>query len=239
MAVIALVPARKGSSGCPGKNLRKLGGRTLVGHACMVGQAIADRVVISADFTVEYAVNGEPPYDPQPFIRPADLAQDDTPMIAVVQHALQQIPGEPDDIIVLLQPTQPLRRPEHVQQAIALLRESGADSVVSVTEWPQQYSPEFVCHVMDGRLYAIQFGEEGFGCYDIAKQPARRQDAAGGYRRDGTVYAFKRATVERFRNIYGHDCRPLIIPPADTCELDTEDQWLDLERRWKERHGGA
>jgi CMP-N,N'-diacetyllegionaminic acid synthase len=158
--------------------------------------------------------------------RPAELAQDDTPMPAVVQHALQQIPGQPDDIIVLLQPTQPLRKPEHVQAAIALLRESGADSVVSVVALPKTHSPSMQSVMESGRLWP--YLPQGY--------PASRQQCIQTYIRDGTVYAFWRKTVDQHGTIYGQDVRPLIIPPEDTCELDTEADWAALEARWKAKH---
>jgi len=67
--------------------------------------------------------------------------------------------------------------------------------------------------------------------------PTRRQDVEQAYIRDGTVYAFWRKTVERYRSIYGYVAAPLIIPPEDTCELDDESQWAALEQRWRARHG--
>jgi CMP-N,N'-diacetyllegionaminic acid synthase len=163
--------------------------------------------------------------------RPPALAQDDTPMIDVVKHALEQVPGEPDDIWVLLQPTQPLRTPAHVREAIRLLQEGDADSVVSVVELPRTHHPDLVCHIMNGQLYGIHYGEDGWACYGVARQPSRRQDVEPVYIRDGTVYAFYRRTVEREGNIYGTRVLPLIIPPDETCELDTPEDWARLEAR--------
>jgi CMP-N-acetylneuraminic acid synthetase len=213
MSTIALIPARSGSKGIPSKNFRELGGKTLVQHAIACGHAAG--IDLQGDF---YSIH-----------RPAELAQDDTPMIAVVRHALQQIPGQPDDIIVLLQPTQPLRRPEHVQQAITLLRESQADSVVSVVEVPPIVHPYLQLAEAGGFLWPY----EDFNWDDV---PTRRQDVPPTFRRDGTVYAFWRKTVDQHGSIYGQDVRPLIIDPADSCELDTESDWAALEQRWKERH---
>jgi hypothetical protein len=66
-----------------------------------------------------------------------------------------------------------------------------------------------------------------------AHMPIRRQDAAPIYLRDGTVYAFPVKTLQS-GTIYGYDVRPLIIPPEQSCELDTEADWADVERRWRE-----
>jgi CMP-N-acetylneuraminic acid synthetase len=151
-------------------------------------------------------------------------------MIAVVRHALQQIPGDPGDIIVLLQPTQPFRKPEHITEAIRLLRETQADSVVSVVALPLTHD------------WVFQFRIEGAGKLvpwihrDWTHVPACRQDVIQSYIRDGTVYAFLRRTVAQHGNIYGQNVRPLIIDPADSCELDTEEHWQAVERRWAEKH---
>jgi CMP-N,N'-diacetyllegionaminic acid synthase len=222
--VIALIPARTGSKSIPHKNFRALaGGVSCVVRAYECAQdAGVDRIVISTDakpreigFVVSTA---------EWLPRPAALAQDETPMLAVVQHALQAAPGEPDDIWLLLQPTQPLRQPGHLQEAVRLLRETGADSVVSVVELPRTHSPEMVCVLWrDGSLLPA--------VYDWNFLPVRRQDAKPAYMRDGTVYAFRRRTVERHGTIYGNHVVPLIIPAAESCELDTPEQWDALEAR--------
>jgi CMP-N,N'-diacetyllegionaminic acid synthase len=236
MSVLAIIPARSGSKGCPGKNFRTLGDRTLVGWAAKAAReaGITERWV-SSDVGFRDVADG--------FVRhlwrPPELAQDDTPMIAVVQHALAQVPGPEDQIIVLLQPTQPFRTPEHVRQAMALLQETQADSVVSVVELPASHHPEYACHIMDRQLYAIQFSDESWSCYSVSRQPTRRQDVGPVYRRDGTVYACWRKTVSRHGTIYGEDVRPLIIPPEESCELDTEADWQAVETRWNAQHGQA
>jgi len=114
------------------------------------------------------------------------------------------------------------------------LQETGADSVVSVVELPKTQSPELLT-VIDprGRLWPWFPSEEWSGVL------TRRQDAVTAYKRDGTVYAFWRKTVEQHGSLYGRDVRPLIIPPEDSCELDSEADWQALVQRWEARHGGA
>jgi CMP-N,N'-diacetyllegionaminic acid synthase len=226
MSVLALIPARSGSKGIPGKNWRTLGGETLVGLAYRCAVACAEQVVVSADY-IPHDVQFSTPHghwQDHWLRRPAELAQDDTPMIAVVQHALEQVPGPDDQIILLLQPTQPLRTVAHVQTAIARLRETQADSVVSVVELPLTHSPDVLCSLYHGQLWP--YGENGWHT-----QPTRRQDVEPVYIRDGTAYCFWRRTVTRYGTIYGADVRPLIIPADETCELDTMEQWAALEAR--------
>jgi CMP-N,N'-diacetyllegionaminic acid synthase len=222
--VLAIVPARGGSKGVPDKNLRTLAGRTLLDRVADTARrsGVIDRIVLTTDSEAIAAAARGAGLD-VPFMRPASLAQDDTPMLPVVRHAVDELSraGWGADLIVLLQPTSPLRKPDHISDAVTLLRSSGADSVVSVVEIPRHLSPDYVMRIDDGVLRP--FLTEGAGI-------SRRQDARAAYSRDGTVYAFRRATLERFGNIYGENCRPLLISPADSLSIDSPDDWTNAER---------
>jgi CMP-N-acetylneuraminic acid synthetase len=224
-AVLGLVPARGGSKGVPGKNVRLLAGHTLLEYttraACDSG--VLDRLILSTD-SPDIADAGRRAGLEVPFLRPASLADDDTPMLPVIQHALAEIArdGWTPDIIVLLQPTSPLRRPDHIREAVRLLRETNADSVVTVVEVPRHLSPDYLMRIEDGRL-------QPFLAHGV--RITRRQDARPAYSRDGTVYAFRRSTLEGFGNIYGDDCRPLLIDARASLSIDTEDDWKEAERR--------
>jgi CMP-N,N'-diacetyllegionaminic acid synthase len=238
--VIALIPARSGSKGIPGKNFRVLGDRSLYEHAVDCAHAAGIQPVVSSDLLCPGGCriqHGDRTIEAFPLQRPAHLAQDDTPMFDVVQHAVTELKLADDDLIVLLQPTQPFRTPEHIQQAIALLRETQADSVVSVVELPRTHSPEmaFEFYPGSGRLVPWRWWCE-CGSEDFANLPRYRQEAKPAYIRDGTCYAFWVKTLKH-GNLYGQDVRPLIIPPEQSCELDTEADWADVERRWVARHG--
>jgi CMP-N-acetylneuraminic acid synthetase len=222
--VLGLVPARGGSKGVPGKNVRPLAGRTLLEYTAAAAResGVLDRVVLSTD-SEEIAEAGRRAGLDVPFMRPPGLAQDDTPMLPVVLHALEalDLQGWTADLVVLLQPTSPLRRPGHIRDAVAMLRETGADSVVSVIEIPRHLSPDYVMKIEGGALRP--FLSEG-------ARVTRRQDARPAYAREGTVYAFWPATLERFGNIYGEDCRPLVIDPAESLSIDSEADWAAAER---------
>ena len=159
-------------------------------------------------------------------------------MTAVVQHVLKEIPGPPDQIVVLLQPTQPLRQPKHVAAAIELLRSSGPDSVVSVVELPKTHSPDLVCEVVlcpdgDTKLRPWPYEScDGTSMRPWSERPTRRQAARSAFIPDGTVYAFYRRTVA-WGHLYGAGDRvwPLVIPPEETCALDTMADWAEAERR--------
>jgi CMP-N-acetylneuraminic acid synthetase len=102
-----------------------------------------------------------------------------------------------------------------------MLADTGADSVVSVVELPRHHSPDYVMRLEDGVLRP--FLSEG-------ARITRRQDARPAYSRDGTVYAFQRTTLERYGNIYGEQCRPLLIDAADSLSIDSPSDWEVAER---------
>jgi CMP-N-acetylneuraminic acid synthetase len=188
---------------------------------------VIDRIVLSTDSS-EIADAGRRAGLEVPFMRPSHLAQDDTPMLPVIQHALDALAadGWATDVVVLLQPTSPLRRPSHVRDAVAMLKETKADSVVSVIELPRHLSPDYVMRIEDGVLRP--FLAEG-------ARITRRQDARPAYSRDGTVYACWRNTLEKWGNIYGERCQPLIVDAADSLSIDSPADWADAERRLAQR----
>ena len=224
-AVLALIPARAGSKGLPGKNTRVIGGRPLLAHAveCARRSGVVGRIVLSTD-AEEIAAVGREWGAEVPFLRPADLAGDATPMLPVVQHAVDELSarGWQPDIVLLLQPTSPLRRPEHLARAVAMLRETGADSVVSVVELPRHLSPDYVMRIDEGCL--VPFLPSGAGL-------TRRQDARRAYVRDGTIYAFWRRTLTTYQGIYGARCLPLTIPAFESVTIDSAEDWVEAERR--------
>jgi CMP-N-acetylneuraminic acid synthetase len=224
MSVLGLVPARGGSKGVPGKNVRPLAGHTLLEYTARAARdsGVLDRIILSTDSS-EIAEAGRKAGLEVPFVRPVALAADDTPMVLVIEHALAELSRQrwSPEIVVLLQPTSPLRRPDHIREALSMLRETGADSVVTVIEVPRHLSPDYVMRIEGGRLRP--FLPDG-------ARVTRRQDARAAYSRDGTVYAFRRSTIERTGGIYGEDCRPLLIDARDSLSIDSPADWDEAER---------
>lgn len=232
--VLAIVPARGGSKGVPDKNVRTLAGRSLLDRTADVARrsGVIDRIVLTTDSDAIAAAGKEAGLE-VPFKRPSTLAQDDTPMLPVVSHAVDELSrrGWDADLIVLLQPTSPLRQPDHIRCAVEMLRTSDADSVVTVVEIPRHLSPDYVMRI-DGDVLT-PFLPEG-------ARITRRQDARPAYSRDGTVYAFRRSTLDRFGNIYGEKCRPLVIDPQDSLSIDSPADWDAAERILAQReHEGS
>jgi CMP-N,N'-diacetyllegionaminic acid synthase len=229
--ILALIPARGGSKGLPGKNVRPLAGHSLIEYAARVAResAVVDRAVLTTDVE-EIAAEGRRVGLEVPFLRPAHLAQDDTPMLPVIEHAVTTLAGSGfvPDIVLLLQPTSPLRTPEHLRAAVRLLRDSRADSVVTVVELPRHLSPDYVMRIENDAL--VPFLPEG-------ARVTRRQDARPAYVRDGTIYAFWRRTLVEQGSIYGARCLPLVVNPAESITIDSPADWDAAERLLRQRSG--
>ena len=214
MRIVGLIPARGGSKGIPRKNLEPLGGRPLIAWTIEAARASSrvTRTVVSTD-SPEIAQVAREHGAETPFVRPPELAGDDTPMRDVVLHALDELGG--CDVLVLLQPTSPLRRARHVDEAVEALVASGADCVVSVVEVPHRYRPDSLMALVDGRLVAL------------GPAPATRQEKTVVYARNGpAVLALRAEGLESRAGLYDGDCRPYVMAPRDSVDVDDA---FDLE----------
>jgi len=229
--VLGLIPARGGSRAIPRKNIALVAGKPLLVYTIEAAQQsrTIHRCIVSTDDEMIAQVarrwRGE-----VPFLRPAELAQDDTPALPVIQHAVRYLDekeGWRADVVVYLQPTSPLRRAEHIDQAVDLLLQTDADSVVSVVEVPHQYNPVSIMRIKEGRL--APFLEQ-------SDWILRRQDKPVVYARNGpAVLAVRRATVMEQNSLFGQDCRPLIMEMRNSLDVDGPfDLWL-AERLVAER----
>ncbi|MEM9823701.1 MAG: acylneuraminate cytidylyltransferase family protein, partial [Bacteroidota bacterium] len=147
MKILGLIPARGGSKGIPGKNIKRLGGKPLIEYAIAAGLAsrAIERVVVSTDDETIAQLSRQLGAQ-VPFIRPADLATDQSPTIDTVIHAITffQDQGVEFDAVCLLQATSPFRSAEDIRNAIHTFRQSGADALISVREVPHTYNPHWV-----------------------------------------------------------------------------------------------
>lgn len=214
--VLGLIPARGGSKGIPRKNITPLAGKPLIAHtiqAALASQHI-NRVIVSTD-DQEIAVVSQQWGAEVPFLRPPELARDDTPALPVIQHMLHQLDADwKADIVVYLQPTSPLRTAAHIDAGVEKLLQEKADTVVSVVEVPHQYNPVSVMDIQaDGSLtpYLNQGGNV-----------LRRQDKPHVYARNGpSVLVCTRATIMQQQTLYGKRTFPLLMKHEESLDIDT------------------
>ncbi len=212
--VVGIVPARGGSRGLPGKHLRLVAGRPLIDWTFEAARSSRrlDRVVLSTDDEA-IAAHARTLGVDVPFLRPAALAADETPMVDVLRHAVAELTaqGAPPDVVVLLQPTSPLRTAAHIDAALDLLERSGADAVVSVVEVPHRFNPVSVLRIEADRVAPWLDG------------PAvtRRQDKPHVVARNGPAVLAVRAHVVAEGRLYGPDTRALPMRDEDSIDVDT------------------
>lgn len=219
--VLGLIPARGGSKGIPRKNLAPLAGRPLIAHTIKAGleSKSVTRLIVSTD-DPEIAEIAKQNGAEVPFMRPTELAGDQSGALEVIQHAIHTLEaseGWRAEVVVYLQPTSPLRRAEHIDDAVELLVAKQADSVVSVIEVPHNFSPASLMKLEHGILTPY-LGETG---------PLRRQDKPKLFARNGpAVLALSIATVKKLNTLYGPRTLPLLMDQMDSLDIDTP---FDLE----------
>ncbi len=226
MKVLGLITARGGSKGVPRKNIRILNGKPLLAYTAETAlrTRTLTRIILSTE-DEEIAEIGRDCGIDVPFMRPNELAQDATPSFPVVQHALSTLEktGERFDAVCLLQPTNPLRRAEDIDNCVRLLIESNADSVVSVLPVPHEYNPHWVFWKNENNLLSLAIGE--------SEPTTRRQDLPPAFHRDGSVYVTRRDTILEKKSLYGETVRGYEIEAKFSVNIDTEADWQKVEDR--------
>lgn len=189
--ILAVVPARSGSKGIPGKNLKRVNGVSLIGLTGLTLSKLTwvDAKMLSTD-SAAYVEEGRRYGLEAPFLRPAELSTDEATAADVVRHALLEAErhyGGRFDIVLIVEPTSPLRRPADLERAARRLIETGADSVITVSPLSTKFHPLKVFTLEDDRLKL--FLEDG------ARVTQRQQLGPALYWRNGVCYALTRACV--------------------------------------------
>jgi CMP-N-acetylneuraminic acid synthetase len=231
VSVLGVVTARAGSKGIPGKNTRLLGGRPLIAHTIDAARKSGafDRLILSTDDDGAAEVARARGCE-VPFMRPAALAQDDTPHLPVMQHALEWLrdrQGYAPDWVMILLPTSPLRQPRHIVEAIALGESAGADSVIGVDELPAHFNPLRVVRIDDQGWARMFVGGE-----PVKRRPGRRQDMPAAWVINGAIYLFRTAVLfdAREPSLYGDKVAAYRMAPPYGFNIDEPADWLEAER---------
>jgi CMP-N,N'-diacetyllegionaminic acid synthase len=217
-SVLAVIPARGGSKGVPRKNVKMLGGKPLIAWTIESAKAsrLIDRLILTSedaeiiDIARRFGCEA-------PFVRPAELAADETPGMAPITHALSQLPGY--DYIVVLQPTSPLRTTGDIDASIEKYHRSGrADSCVTVikSDTPQEWL--FVRN--DDDFIEPLKGQES----DV-----RRQDTKEILVLNGAVYVSTSAWIEKQGSFLKGNVVCQEMPPENSLDIDTMWDWHLVE----------
>lgn len=212
--VLALVPARGGSKGLPGKNIRNLCGRPLIQWSIDAGltSQVVDLVAVSTD-SPEIAAVAKTAGASVPFLRPEALAGDTASSIDVVIHALDALAqlDQSFDVVVLLEPTSPLRDASDIDRSLARMIESRATAIVSVCRAESSH-PTFVFRqTSDGHL--LPFMER-------SPTGVRRQEIEPMFFLDGSIYASEVQTLRERRSFYHSDTIAYEVPKWKSFEID-------------------
>jgi CMP-N,N'-diacetyllegionaminic acid synthase len=188
--VLAIVPARSGSKGIRDKNMTVLGGLSLIARAGELLARIAwiDRKVISTD-SPRYAEEAQAHGLEAPFLRPESLSNDDSGALETIVHALltcEQYDRKTYDLIVLVEPTSPLRQPSDIELTVRTLLRTGADSALTVSLIDTKSHPDKIFSVEEGLLKFFT---------PTGKNVTRRQRLTPLYSRNGLCYCFWRETL--------------------------------------------
>jgi len=214
MRLLAIIPARGGSKGIPHKNICLLGGRPLIAYSIDAARqsCAVDRIIVSTD-DAEIAQIGRG-LGAEVRLRPAALAQDDTPTRDALNHVVAELKAEGyvPDAVLTLQPTSPLRTAAHIDAAAALFQaDPKADSLVSCIEVPHIFHPESVMR-RNAEGYLEPFLPQ--------QQPHRRQDKAPVFARNGAaVYITRTGRLADY--VFGGRLIAYLMDPASSIDIDT------------------
>ena len=217
---IAIIPARGGSKGIPKKNLKLLAGKPLIYYTIQeaLRSKYLDRIIVSTEDKEIEEISKK--IGARVIERHKELAKDDSPTIDVVFHVLEilKMKSYNPDIVILLQPTSPLRKAEDINNAIKLFLNSGCESVVSVCEVEHPLYWSF--RVEEGYLKPL-FGDKYLRM--------GRQDLEKVYMPNGAIFVSTPQTLYKYKSFYCNHIIPYIMPIERSVDIDNEVDFMLAE----------
>ncbi|HRE41330.1 MAG TPA: acylneuraminate cytidylyltransferase family protein [Ignavibacteria bacterium] len=230
MKILSIIPARSGSKGIPGKNIKILGNKPLIAYSIISSlkcNFISDTIVSTdsekiAKISMNYGAW-------IPFLRPKKLSKDKTPTLPVIQYTLSRLSkmGYNYDAVCLLQPTSPFRNISFLNSCLKTFLKNKPDSLISVRVVPDEYNPHWVFESNEKGFLKISTGEN--------KIIPRRQELPKAYYRDGSVYITSINCICEKKSLYGEKISYRINNSEDYCNLDTLSDWKLAEKLVKKR----
>lgn len=225
-SVLAIIPARGGSKGFPGKNIYPVNGKPLIAYTidAALNSKHISRTIVSSDNDEILSTSKE--LGATPLQRPKELAQDTSSSEEAIHHVIQILSaqGEEFDILVLLQPTSPLRDAFDIDNAISLMIESNATAVISATN----------IGVKPFKSYYMN--KKGFlqGVHNNKSPNMRRQDLPDAYLANGAIYAIYVDEFLKARSLITKKTLPYEMTPEKSIDIDTYEEVLKIENILKQ-----
>ncbi len=224
MKILGIIPARGGSKGIPGKNIKLLGGKPLLAYTVDAVKAskYLDKCILSSedDQIIQTGINLGLEV---PFKRPEELAEDHSKSLDVVKHAIDffEKKNVHFDAICLLQVTSPFRAVSLIDEAIQKFRETGTDSLISVRQIPSEFNPHWVFEENKNQRLKIATGEE--------KIISQRQQLPKAYYRDGAIYLTNTSVIKAQNSLYGNDISFIDTTESPYVNIDEPADWQRAE----------
>lgn len=242
-SILGVITARGGSKSIPGKNIKLFAGKPLIAHTIEAAQKAGvfsaqggtasggdSRLIVSTDDEAIAKVCKECGVE-VPFMRPKELAEDTTPHLSVMQHAVKWMrdhEGYEPDYAMILQPTSPLRQPFHIKEAVDFILKEKADSLISVSIVPKHFHPDWQFVKDAGNRLKIFTGVE------IKNITRRRQDLSDTYFKNGAIFLFKTELLfASTPSIYGDDILAYVMDEKYNINIDLPEEWDLAERALK------
>jgi len=225
--ILGLIPARSGSKGIKNKNIKKFAGKPLITHSIETLKKInsVDRILVTTD-SKKIADIAKKSGAEVPFLRPKKYAKDSTPMIDVIKHSVNYLSKRESyipDLILLLQPTSPIRNARMISKSINLLKNSKATSVISVGEVKTH---PFLSFFKNGEFLKPLFPQ--------FENNTIRQKRKSVYFPTGSFYVFKTSNLLNYNSMYGPRIMPFIIKQKEfNIDIDDPFDWFIAELFFK------
>lgn len=230
MKILAIIPARGGSKGIPRKNIKLLGDKPLMAYTIQraLESKLLNTVMVSTE-DEEIAAIAEQNGLKVPFMRPERLAQDFTPSLDVVINVLETYKKQDQffDAVMILEPTNPFRTTNEIDECIRIFKAKDSDSLISVKEVPPQFNPHWVFEENEASILHKAIGETTI--------IARRQILPKAFARDGSVYLTKVDVVLNQRSLFGESIAYRLNDNPNQINIDNLEDWKAAEKIIKQK----
>lgn len=234
MKILGYIPARGGSKGVPGKNIKLLGGVPLMAHAIRTARdsGVVDRLWVSTENAATAAVAKDWGVE-VPWLRPAELAQDDSALPDALHYDLSRLDrelGYKPDAVLILQTTSPFRSTATIRRAVELFVKHNEETIVSVAE---THAHPYWCYRIDAA------GEVMTPFVPDIETPPTRQELPAAFVLDGSIFLISTELFLKNSSFRGGKDHPMVVPREEALDIDTPLDWETAAAFWEARQAQA